>query len=355
MGQRILATDSAPRVVSVGGRSSALLAIDATEGLPCRLTCVVEVTDSGSSTGIIRRHFGVPAPGDIRSALARLAEPSERIAPLRDLLEYRFQAQPGSDLDGMAFGNILLAGLTLQLGDFHQAILTMGEILGVRGSVLPVANENIRLCAELVDGTIVRGEYEVRGRDKPPIRRLFLDGPRAELLPDSRAASLEADLILLGPGAFYTSLLPCLIVPGVPQALAASGAYRVLIANNTTTLGQTEHMSFGDQMRTVLEIIGPEALDCVLVNCARPPEEMLRAYNEIGLQWIEPAGEDITRLRGLGIEVVQADLTEGDWNGVRALHKVDTIRHDPKKLRKVIQTLRAVSAEMVQVPGQDPH
>lgn len=339
MGERAPATDSDPRIVSVGGRSSALLAIDATESIPCRLTCVVEVTDSGSSTGIIRRHFGVPAPGDIRSALARLAEPSERIAPLRDLIEYRFRALPGSDLDGMAFGNILLAGLTLQLGDFHQAVLTMGEILGVRGSVLPVANENIRLCAELDDGTIVRGEYEVRGRGKPPIRRLFLDGPEAALLPDAREAILQADLILLGPGAFYTSLLPCLIVPGVPEALAASNAYRVMIANNTTTLGQTEHMSFGDQMRTVLEIIGPDALDCVLVNSAQPPGEMLRAYTEIGLRWIAPSEEDIPWLRGLGIEVVRTDLTESDWNGVRSLHKVDTIRHDPTKLRTVIQSL----------------
>jgi uncharacterized cofD-like protein len=331
--------DSGPRIVSVGGRSSALLAIDATDGLSCRLTCVVEVTDSGSSTGIIRRHFGVPAPGDIRSALARLADPGEHIAPLRDLIEYRFRAQPGSDLDGMAFGNILLAGLTLQLGDFHQAVLTMGKILGVRGSVLPIANENIRLCAELDDGTIVRGEYEVRVPGKPPIRRLFLDGPEAALLPDARAAIVDADLILLGPGAFYTSLLPCLIVPGVPEALAESGATRVLLANNTTTLGQTEHMTFGDQMRTVLEIIGPRALDIVLVNTGRPPEEMLRAYNEIGLEWIAPAEEEIAWLKGLDIEVLQRDVTERDWSGVRSLHKVDTIRHDPSKLGEIIESL----------------
>lgn len=352
MGEGRLATDSAPRIVSVGGRSSALLAIDATEGIACSLTCVVEVTDSGSSTGIIRRHFGVPAPGDIRSALARLAEPSERIAPLRDLIEYRFQAQPGSDLDGMAFGNILLAGLTLQLGDFHQAVLTMGEILGVRGSVLPVANENIRLCAELEDDSIVRGEYEVRGVGKAPIRRLFLDGPPAELLPDSRAAILEADLILLGPGAFYTSLLPCLIVPGVPQALAGSGGTKVLIANNTTTLGQTEHMSFGDQMRTVLDVIGPDALDLVLVNSARPSEQMLQAYNEIGLQWVAPTEAEISWLRSVGVEVVQHDLTESQWTGVRSLHKVDTIRHDPAKLRGVIEGLLREDGAVVPVAAE---
>jgi uncharacterized cofD-like protein len=216
----------------------------------------------------------------------------------------------------------------------------MGEILGVRGSVLPVANENIRLCAELEDGSIVRGEYEVRARGKPPIRRLFLDGPEARLLPDARDAILEADLILLGPGAFYTSLLPCLIVPGVPEALAESAAKRVLIANNTTTLGQTEHMSFGDQMRTVLEIIGPRALDVVLANAGRPREEMLRAYNDIGLEWISPSEEDIVWLEGSGIETVRRDLTESRWSGVRSLHKIDTIRHDPVKLGAALEALQ---------------
>jgi uncharacterized cofD-like protein len=187
---------------------------------------------------------------------------------------------------------------------------------------------------------------------KPPIRRLFLDGPPAELLPDSRAAILDADLILLGPGAFYTSLLPCLIVPGVPQALAGSGGTKVLIANNTTTLGQTEHMSFGDQMRTVLDVIGPNALDLVLVNSARPSEQMLQAYNEIGLQWVAPTEAEISWLRSVGVEVVQHDLTESQWTGVRSLHKVDTIRHDPAKLRGVIEGLLREDGGVIPVAAE---
>ncbi|MPZ15952.1 MAG: uridine diphosphate-N-acetylglucosamine-binding protein YvcK [Chloroflexi bacterium] len=280
-----------------------------------------------------------PRPGDIRSALASLSDPQPAAAPLRDLLEHRFGGPAGSDLDGMAFGNLLLAALTTKTGDFVEAIEAVGRMLQVRGRVLPVTTTSTDLCAELADGSLVEGEAEVRAPGKPAIRRVFVKNPHASVLPQARTALEEADVVLLGPGCLYTSVLACGVVPGVAEAIRSTRGITVLVANMTTTPGQTDGMRLADHVEAAVACMGGDALDYVLVNNSRPSPAMLHAYEALNVRWVEATDADLARIERLGTKPLIRNLLETGWREVRQLHKLDTIRHDGKKILEVLGPL----------------
>lgn len=328
-----------PALVTIGGSSSAVLMAAAGAAEHYQLTCILTTLDSGSSTGVARALFGIPAPGDIRSALAALAAPDADIQALADLLEYRFAGPEGSPFEGMAVGNLLLAALTLQRGSFVSAIEAVGGMLRIGARVLPVTDANTELCAELADGTLVEGEANVRAPGKPPIRRVFPKDPRASILPQAQRAILEAEIVVLGPGCLYTSVLACLAIRGMREALATSAAAKVLVANNTTTPGQTDGMGLAEQVQAVMNTVGVRVLGHILVNDSAPPEEMRARYARLGLHWLQPTPEQLTEVEKLGAKPVLSDLIETNWSGVRELHKLDTIRHDGQKLLNAIGSL----------------
>ena len=209
------------------------------------LTAVVTVTDDGGSSGRLRREYRVLPPGDIRNCMVALSR-DELL--LGDLFQYRFPA--GRGLAGHSFGNLFLTALTNVTGDFPRAVQVSAQVLAIRGRIFPSTAQNVTLQAELEDGTVVAGETNI-SRSRKRIARLRLVPRRVRPLPEVLAAIRDADLILIGPGSLYTSILPNLLVEEVVEVIANSPATRVYIANLMTQPGETQHYSVADHVRAI--------------------------------------------------------------------------------------------------------
>jgi uncharacterized cofD-like protein len=328
-----------PRIVTLGGRSGPSLIVQGFQGAGWSVTAIVGTTDSGSSTGVIREQFGIPAPGDIRSVLASAAAPPPDLRPLADLFEFRFRPAHDSSLRNMALGNLILTALTELLGDFERAVEAAARMLGCWARVLPVLSTPAILCARLADGSIVRGEANVRAVGKPRIAEVFLDPEDARVADACLGAILDADLVVCGPGGLYCSVLPSLLPPAVRRAIRDTRAKTAYICNTTTQPGQTDGFDPATHVREVLRYLGAGQLDYVLLNIQVPPEEMVAAYRAEDVHFMGVAAEEIEKVRALGPVPVVGNFVEEDWPGRRALHKLDTIRHDPKKVAAALQGL----------------
>jgi len=286
-----------------------------------QLTGVVTVTDDGGSSGRLRREFGVLPPGDIRNCLVALADDEDLLARL---FQYRFPN--GGGLLGHSFGNLFLTALTGITGDFHQAILTAESILSVRGKICPATVQDVRLRGRGASGQVYEGESAI-GTSGEAIERLELDPPAPPAFPPAVAALEKADLILLGPGSLYTSILPNLLIPGIRQAVGKSPARTVLLLNLMTQPGETDGMTGLDHLRAIERFAGRGLVDAVLVSSSEIPAQLLEHYAETGS---EPVLIDRAEVEALGIRVVEADLlAPGD----------EFIRHDPPKLAEAVMEL----------------
>src|SRR5574337_1267340 len=210
------------RLVTLGGRSGPSLMVRGFRGSAWAVTAIVTTTDTGSSSGVIRDQFGLPAPGDIRSVLAAAANPRPDIEPLVDLFEFRFRPACDSSLRNMALGNLILAAFAETLGDFDRAVEAVARLFDCWAVVLPVPSSPATLCARLADGSVVREELNVRATGKPAIVEVFLE-PAAVRVPDACVRAIrEADLIVCGPGGLYCSVLPGLLPGPMRQAVQES-------------------------------------------------------------------------------------------------------------------------------------
>lgn len=282
---------------------------------------VVTVTDDGGSSGRLRREFGVLPPGDIRNCIVALADDE---ALLARLFQYRFPN--GDGLLGHSFGNLFLTALTGITGDFHQAILTAESILSVRGKIFPATLHDVRLRAYGVSGRVYEGESEV-GLSGEELASVELDPPSPPAFPQAVSAIERADLILLGPGSLYTSILPNLLIPGIRQALAKAQARVILLLNLMTQPGETDGMMGADHLRAIERLAGQGIVDCVLANASEAPRHLLTHYAETGS---EPVAVERRELEALGVEVIEADLLAADN---------DLIRHDSEKLARAVLDL----------------
>lgn len=300
-----------------------------------RLTAIVAVTDTGRSTGVARDLVGMPAPGDLRNTLATLA--SEPDALFVRLLQHRFDAPHMPLLHGMAFGNLLLAALTQMTGDFSEAVHTLNRQVRGLAEVVPASSANTHLCAELVDGSIVEQELNVRGLNKPRIRRLFLADPQASAHPAAITAIDEADVVVIGPGSFYTSVLGTLLFDGIVAALRETPATVVFVCNTTTQPGQTDGYRAIDHVHALVEVLGPGVLDMALIN--RSPTvnpALLAQYAEEGIYLLEPTDAEIDQVAALGVQPLVRDFVE-ETEGKRSLwNKQDTLRHDLEVLEMAL-------------------
>jgi uncharacterized cofD-like protein len=283
-----------------------------------QLTGVVTVTDDGGSSGRLRREFGVLPPGDIRNCIAALADDEDL---LTRLFQYRFPN--GGGLLGHSFGNLFLTALTGITGDFHQAILTAESVLSVRGKIFPATLTDVRLRGRGVSGRVYEGESAV-GLSGEELAAVELDPPAPPAFAPAVGALEKADLILLGPGSLYTSILPNLLIPGIRQAVVKAKARMVLLLNLMTQPGETDGMMGIDHVRALERHIGSGIIDAVLVNSVPIPEPLLTHYAETGS---EPVAVERAALEGLGLEVIEADLLATDD---------DLIRHDPEKLARAV-------------------
>ena len=314
-----------PRVVAIGGGTGLPIVLEGLKAFSRQLTAIVTVTDNGRSSGRLRSDLGVLPPGDIRNCLVALSN-SERL--LHDLFQYRFE---NGSLEGMSFGNLLIAALTKVTGSFEQAIREVGRVLAIEGRVLPATLADTHLCAELADGTVVHDEVSVRQSGKPPLRRVFLEDDGVEAFEEAVEAIENADLIVLGPGSLYTSVLANLLVPGIARAIRRSPARRVYVCNVMTQPGQTDGYTASDHVRTLLDYLDG-ALDAVIVNTGRPSAACLERYAADGAHLVRldrPVYE-------LGPEIVEAELVEDGAARPVPWEKHDLLRHSPQKIASVL-------------------
>jgi uncharacterized cofD-like protein len=311
-----------PRVVALGGGTGLSTLLRGMKEVTANLTAVVTVTDDGGSSGRLRSELDVLPPGDVRNCILALAEDEARMA---GFFQHRFWGP--SDLSGHSLGNLLLVGLEQATGGFDRAIEAMGQILNVRGQVLPATLAKTHLAAEMEDGEWIEGETRLTA-DPRRIRRVRLSTPNVP--PHDRVieAIETAELILLGPGSLFTSLVPNLLVEGIAQALAASGAEKILVANLMTQPGETEGFSLRGHLRILAEYVDLRSFDTVLVNDSLPSQEILDAYRADDS---EPVANDLGEENEYALAVVTADLL-----GTALLEGKTTVKHDPAKLARAI-------------------
>lgn len=323
-------------VVAIGGGGGTQQVLRGMLAYTSSLTAVVAVTDTGRSTGVARSLVGMPAPGDIRSTIAALALDPHN--PLAALLDYRLHTTAVPALDGMATGNLLLAALTQQAGgDFAQAVERLQTLAGTIARVLPASTVSTNIAADLADGTTVQGELAVRGLGKPPITRLFLDPPAPAYGP-AIAAIMEADLVVIGPGSLFTTLLATLLFDGLPQALHDTAATVVFVANTTTQPGQTDDYTLVHHVERLVAALPPGTLDAVLLNSSVDPAAAA-AYAQAGTQPLLADDAQLAAISAQGVRPVVAALAEPPGQQRRLWNKADTIRHHPARLAAALYAM----------------
>ncbi|MBI4278231.1 MAG: YvcK family protein [Armatimonadetes bacterium] len=305
-----------PSIVVLGGGTGLSTLLRGLKRHTTNLTAVVTVFDDGGSSGRLRRELGILPPGDIRDCLVALAEAEPLMTRL---FEHRFQ---GGALDGHAFGNLFIASLIEVTGDLELAVRESGKVLAIRGRVLPSTLDDVALCAEMEDGTVVEGESRIP-RAGQRIRRVFLKPPTVRPLDEVLEAIAHADLVLLGPGSLYTSVIPNLLVSGVADALRASSGPRAYVCNVMTQPGETTGFKASDHARVLQEHVGPGLFTHVLVN-TQPPRNrvLLQRYREEGAV---PVEADLDAIRRLGVEPVGDDL----------ISEQELLRHDPTRIARL--------------------
>lgn len=274
-------TPQEPRVVAIGGGTGMFAVLTGLRHFTSNITAVATMSDSGGSSGRLRDEFGYLPPGDVRRCLLALASWDEDSLLLRQLFEYRFDR--GLGLNGHSFGNLLLTALTDILGGEEQAIDEAGRLLRIRGRVLPVTLTDTTLCARLDNGHVIHGETDIDVRKDyhdAVISDVWLDPP-AVGNPDVLAALNRADLVVLGPGDLYTSIIPNLLVEDVAEAIRTSRAKCVYVCNVMTKHGETDNFAASDFIREVIRYLGQDALDFAILNYHESlPRDLLDRYKE---------------------------------------------------------------------------
>lgn len=283
------------------------------------LAAVVTVTDDGGSSGRLRREYKVLPPGDIRNCMVALSKDEHLLGRL---FQYRFPVRRGQALAGHSFGNLFLTALTHVTGDFPEAVRVSASVLAIRGRIFPSTAQNVTLEAELEDGTSVAGETRISASRKR-IRRVRLVPRRVRPVSEVLEAIRDADLILVGPGSLYTSLIPNLLIDKVAQAIRRSRATCVYIANLMTQPGETLHYSVADHIRAIYAHSGDRLFDAVVINRSRVDPSIRKRYHAGGADPVDASRRELERM---GLRVVSGDLLRQD--GV--------VRHDETRLARLL-------------------
>ncbi|MBK8559587.1 gluconeogenesis factor YvcK family protein [Candidatus Amarobacter glycogenicus] len=306
-----------PRIVAIGGGTGLSTLLRGLKGHTSNLTAIVTVADDGGSTGRLRQEFGVVAPGDLRQCIAALAEAEPLMSKL---FQYRFTE--GTGLEGHSFGNLFIVAMAEVTGNFETAIHEASRVLNVRGSILPSTLEDVTLSARTHEDEMVHGEHNITEHGAR-IRDLYLNPAHAEAHPDAVKAILDADLIVIGPGSLYTSVLPNLLVSGIQKALFQTSATKVFICNVATQHGETDNFSVGDHIETLERHTGRGILNVVLAN-NNIASELPEAWHSTAV----PITNDALRAFE-GLRLVQADVVAEE----------NRYRHDPEKLAATLMRL----------------
>lgn len=309
------------KLVIIGGGTGLSVLLRGLKQYPFDITAIVTVADDGGSSGRLRDELNIPPPGDVRNVLAALSD----VEPLvEELFQHRFNK--GNNLTGHSLGNLILAAMTNITGDFMHAIREMSKVLNVRGRVLPAANRSVILNAEMEDGTIVSGESKIPYSGKR-IKRVFLSPEYVEPLPESIEAIREADMIILGPGSLYTSILPNLLVSNIGQEVCKAKGKKVYICNVMTQAGETLQFTASDHIKALYQHMKCSFIDTVIVNNAEVPDSMKERYAE---EKAEPVRVDFDALKQFGVHIIQDDIIS---------FENQVIRHNTKKMASMLYEL----------------
>ncbi|WP_318247486.1 YvcK family protein [Rossellomorea aquimaris] len=307
-----------PKVVVIGGGTGLPVLLRGLKRHPIDISAIVTVADDGGSSGRLRDSLDIPPPGDIRNVLAALSE----VEPLvEQMFQHRFETE--NELAGHALGNLIIAALASITGDFVHAIQEMSRVLNVKGKVLPSANQSVILNAEMEDGTIVSGESSIPKAGKK-IKRVFLKPDDIKPLTETLRVIKEADLIVMGPGSLYTSIIPNLLVPGIGEAVCKSKAKKLYICNIMTQMGETLGYTASDHVKALSEHMDSSCIDAILVNNRQVPDEIQARYDK---EQARPVLFDIDRLNAMGFEVLAEDILSYN-NGL--------VRHNTEIVAKII-------------------
>ena len=306
-----------PRIVAMGGGTGLSTLLRGLKGYSANITAIVTLADDGGSSGRLRQQLGIAPPGDIRNCIAALADAEPLMT---QLMQYRFP--PGSGLDDHAFGNLFIAAMTAVTGDFEEAVRESNRVLAVRGQVLPATSVPLTLAATLESGRRLSGQAAISSADEP-IDRVAIEPPDVRANPEAIERILEADLVVIGPGSLYSSVLPNLLLSDIRDAVAAASGIRAYVCNVATQPGETGFYSAAQHLEALIDHVGDGLFDYVLLNNnhdARRPEGWLG----------QPVVVDERRLEALPITIVEEDLVD-----VGNAH-----HHDPAKLAAALMRIQ---------------
>ena len=302
-----------PRIVTIGGGTGLSVLLRGLKAYTDNLSAIVTVADDGGSSGRLRRELGVLPPGDFRNCLVAMSDAESLVT---ELFQYRFDK--GSGLEGHSFGNLFIAAMTNVTGSFDQALLESSKVLAVHGRILPATIANLSLSAVLKDGDEVHGESNITERGGQ-IERLRIDPPNAEAYPQAVEAIRDAQLIVIGPGSLYTSILPNLLVSGISDAIRESSAPKIYVCNVATQVGETDGYAAEDHVEALQRQTFPTIVDSVIVN-SRPRELGSRYMGQPVLK----EGRPLEHVR-----VHESDLVDQNH----------PVRHDPESLARAAMEL----------------
>jgi len=330
---RRMALSQGAKIVVIGGGTGLSTLLRGLKKHTSNLTAVVTMTDDGGSSGLLQRQMvgGILPPGDIRNCLVALAD-AEPL--MQELFQYRFETTKADDgLSGHSFGNLLIAAMADVTGDFERAVERTASILNIRGRVLPSTVESVVLVGEMADGREVTGESSI-AQDPSPIQRIKLCPDEPRPLPEVLQAIRQAEIIVMGPGSVFTSVIPNLLVKEIAQAVARSKALKVYVCNVMTQKGETDGYAASDHVKAVEEHVAPSlspkqhVFDYVLVNTARPSSELLERYSQSGAEFVTP---DVEVMAARGYKAVKCSFISETAVG----------RHDSEKIARAILRLFA--------------
>lgn len=309
--------ENGARIATIGGGTGLSTLLRGLKQYSSNLSAIVNVTDDGRSSGRLREKLAILPPGDIRNCLLALAN-TEPL--LEKVFQYRFPSD--GELQGHNLGNLFLAALSDEFG-FEEALLVASRVLAVKGEVLPVTLENVNLVACFADGRVIRGESRITG-ERGKICRISLDPESSQVYPAAACAIRDAEIVLVGPGSLYTSVLANLLVPGVVEAIRESKAWKVYICNVMTQPGETDGYTAADHLQAIYDHVGTALFDMVIINNNLDiPVTLLSKYQHEGSFPVIP---DPERLRRMGVGVLSDNL----------MSHHELVRHDSEKLARII-------------------
>jgi len=307
-----------PKIVTVGGGTGLSVLLSGLKEYTSNITAIVTVADDGGSSGRLRQQFDILPPGDIRNCLVALADASTL---MRDLFQFRFDQS--SELAGHNFGNLFITVMTRLTGDFEKAIKETSKVLALRGQVIPSTLNNVALVAQHQDGTTTEGEDRIP-KAHLPIDKVYLKARGSSVAtPEAIKAIEEAQVIVLGPGSLYTSIIPNLLIKEITDSIVASGAIKIYVCNAMTQPGETDGYSASDHIKALIRHSHASIFDYSILNTGEISRDALKRYAQ---EDSYPVVNDTKKIESMGYRIIEDDI----------IIAKDVVRHDPLKLAKVI-------------------